>query len=188
MIHESAEGGAPHGVDALAAGTFLPGLAALPGDDPHARRRLPARVVTYWRLRSGLAGIVVVGLAVLGAVRLDWFTPTARWIIVGNAALWFFGIGGIVGPPLRRRLFWYSMSPTEIDLQHGWVVRTRTVVPMSRVQHLKSEQGLLGRRFALADLHIHTAAGAVVVKGLDQSEADLIRSRISVLAGLADDT
>ena len=82
---------------------------------------------------------------------------------------------------------WYSISPDEIDLQRGWLVQSRTVVPMNRVQHLKSEQGLLARRFHLSDLHIHTAAGAIVIDGLDQHEAAAVRARISGLAGLADD-
>lgn len=96
-------------------------------------------------------------------------------------------VGAVIRPPIRRRLFWYSLSDREIDLQHGWLVQTRTLVPMNRVQHLKSEQGLLARRFRLSDLHIHTAAGSVLVQALDEDEAADVRARISLLAHLADD-
>ncbi len=160
---------------------------ALPGDDPAARHRLPARVTNYWRLRAASWGVVAAGLTTWWAIGVDWFDPVVRWCIVGLAVLWFFVIGAAIRPPIRRRLFWYSISGDEIDLQHGWLVRTRTVIPMNRVQHLKSEQGLLARRFRLSDVHIHTAAGAVVIDGLDQDEAADLRTRISALAGLADD-
>lgn len=172
-------GGAP--------GPALGASSPLPGDVSASRRRLPTRSVIYWRLRGTLLAVVFVGLATWGAAGLDWFTTPIRWTIVGLTFIWFFVIGVALGPPFRRRFFWYSLSDREIDLQKGWLVQTRTVVPMSRVQHLKTERGLLARRFDLADLHIHTAAGAVVIDGLDGTEAAQIRTRIGELAGLADD-
>ncbi len=162
-------------------------MTALPGDDPVARHRLPARTTTYWRLRAALWGTAITALTVWGAVGLDWFNAPIRWTVAGIAAGWFLVVGVILRPPIRRSLFWYSVSDTEIDLQHGLLVQTRTVVPMSRVQHLKSEQGLLERRFRLADLHIHTAAGTVEIRGLDQAEATNVRTRIGLLAQLSDE-
>lgn len=164
-----------------------PELRPLPGDDTGARRRLPARTTTYWRVRAALQGFVLVGLITWGAVGLDWLDPVVRWIGFSVAVAWFLVIGVVVRPPIRRLLFWYSLSDDEIDLQHGWLVQTRTVVPMNRVQHLKSEQGLLARRFRLSDVHVHTAAGTVVMRGLDHAEAIEVRTRIGLLAQLADD-
>jgi len=132
-------------------------------------------------------GLVGSGFGSWGALELHWFNPLARWLVVVGICLWLFVISTAIGPPIRRCFFWYSFSADEIDLQHGWLVRARTVIPMSRVQHLKSEQGLLARAFRLADVHIHTAAGAVVLQCLDQEEAADLRRRISTLAGLADD-
>ncbi len=160
---------------------------ALPGDSPAARGRLPTRTTAYWRVRGLISGTIVVGLAGWGAIGLSWPNAIVRWVVVAALAIWLLLIGALIGPPIRRALFWYSLSDIELDLQHGWLVQTRTVVPMSRVQHLKSEQGLLARRFRLADLHLHTAAGTVVVRGLDQDEAVSMRARISLLAQVADD-
>ncbi len=164
-----------------------PASRRLPGDELASRHRLPARTATYWRLRALGTGALVVGLATWGAVGLTWFTPAIRWAVVVGLAIWLLLINAGIGPPIRRRLFWYSLSDNELDMQHGAVVQTRTVVPISRVQHLKSEQGLLARRFRLADLHLHTAAGTVVVKGLDQDEAVAMRARIGSLAQVPDD-
>nr|WP_240189042.1 PH domain-containing protein [Nakamurella flavida] len=84
-------------------------------------------------------------------------------------------------------MFWYAISETEIDVQHGFLVTSRTVVPMSRVQYLRSEHGVLADRFALANLHVHTAAGSVPLPGLDRAVADEVRARISRWAHLDDD-
>ncbi len=146
--------------------------AALPGDDSSSRQRLPARTTTYWRVRALITGVIVVGLATWGAVGLSWPGPIVRWMVVGLLAAWLLVIGVGFGPPIRRRLFWYALSEIELDVQHGWLTQTRTVVPMSRVQHLKSEQGLLAARFRVADpAPAHGGRHGGVVKGLDQDEA-----------------
>lgn len=165
-----------------------PALPALPGDDPLRRHRLPGRTLSYWRLVAAASSIVGVAVAALLALVLTDIPPGVRWTAVALLALWCLVSEVVVAPAVRFRLFWYSVSATEIDLQHGWLVRTRTVVPMLRVQHLKSEQGPLARRFRLADLHVHTAAGTVTLKALDEDQARQIRNRIADAAGLADDT
>lgn len=158
----------------------------LPADLPADRRRLPLRVVTYWRIQAALSGLIVTTLLVLGATRLDWFTPAVRWIVVALAVL-IFGVRVVLVPPIRRRIVSYAVSTDEIDLRHGFLVVTRTVIPMNRVQHLKTEQGPLAARFRLASVHIHTAAGTVSMHGLDAEVADDLRRKISVWAGLSDD-
>lgn len=166
------------------------GLAAaspLPGDAPGTRHRLPARTLTYWRLRGLITGVVVVALLTWWAAGADWFTSPVRWSVAGAGAVWFLLVGVLIRPVVRWKLFWYALSEDEIDLQHGWLVQTRTVVPMNRVQHLKSEQGLLAGRFRLSVLHLHTAAGPVVLSGLDQDDAAAMRLRIGRLAQLSDD-
>ena len=159
----------------------------LPGDAPAARHRLPARTLTYWRLRALITGLLIVGLLTWWAAGSDWFTPAIRWTVDGAAAVWYLLVGVLVRPLVRWKLFWYAVSDDEIDLQHGWLVQTRTVVPMNRVQHLKSERGLLAGKFRLAVLHIHTAAGPVVVAGLDEDDAAGLRVRIGRLAHLSDE-
>jgi membrane protein YdbS with pleckstrin-like domain len=148
---------------------------------------LPARTLAYWRVRALVNGLVVVGLLSWWAAGSDWFNPPVRWTVAGAAAVWWLLIGVLVRPVVRWKLFWLAVTDDEIDVQHGWLVQTRTVVPMNRVQHLKSEQGLLAARFRLAVLHVHTAAGPVVVSGLDQDDAVLLRARIGRLAQLSDD-
>jgi len=174
-------------IDPAAAAAERPAASPLPGDTLAARHRLPTRTLAYWRVRALITGLLVVGLLTWWAAGADWFTPAVRWTIDAVAAVWYLLVGVLIRPVVRWKLFWYAVTDDEIDLQHGWLVQTRTVVPMNRVQHLKSERGLLAGRFRLAVLHIHTAAGPVVVAGLDQDDAAAMRVRIGRLAHLSDD-
>lgn len=158
----------------------------LPGDDIKRRNRLPARTVTYWRIRAGLFGAVLVIVALLAALYLGWPAPALRWTLFGAAAAYLLA-GTTVVPVIRRRIFWYAVDEQEIEIERGFFVVSHTVVPMTRVQHLKTEHGPLADRFRVAALHIHTAAGTVSLHALDATEAAELRGRIGLLANLADD-
>src|SRR5699024_5610856 len=44
-------------------------------------------------------------------------------------------------PALRYRRWRYEIFEQEIYIQHGILIRTRTLIPMIRVQHVDTEQG-----------------------------------------------
>jgi uncharacterized membrane protein YdbT with pleckstrin-like domain len=67
----------------------------------------------------------------------------------------------IVLPPIRHRVFWYAISPTEIDIQNGIVFTKRSIVPMRRVQTLRFERGPVADHYRMTTLKILTAAGSV---------------------------
>jgi membrane protein YdbS with pleckstrin-like domain len=158
----------------------------LAGDDPADRHRLPARAVSYWRIRALLTGIAAGAVILAAAVLLHWPSAPVRWVLAG-AVLVYLLSGVTAVPVIRRRIFWYAVDADEIEIQRGLFVVSRSVVPMTRVQHLKTEQGPLADRFRLAALHIHTAAGTVQMHALDTDEAADLRARIGRLANLADD-
>lgn len=154
----------------------------LPGDV--TRTPLPERVVTYWRVGSALVWVpiilVVAGSAIAGS-GAGPLSALALLPIIG------FAIDLIVIAPRRRALWWYAIGDEQIDLQHGWLIIRRTVIPMTRVQHVQLERGPLADRFRLAELKIYTAAGFVKIPALDRDEGDRIRQQIAELARIADD-
>jgi membrane protein YdbS with pleckstrin-like domain len=158
----------------------------LAGDLPAERHRLPARVTRYWRWRAVYASLPLLVLLVTAAIVLPWGPWWARW---GVVAVFIAVIAAclIVLPPIRYRVFWYAISPTEIDIQNGIIFIKRSIVPMRRVQTLRSERGPLADHYRMTTLKIRTAAGAVSLSGLDRDEADALCDRICRLTDLADD-
>jgi membrane protein YdbS with pleckstrin-like domain len=176
--------------DGVAPLTALPELPTavhpLAGDVPLERHRLSPLVTRYWRWRAVFSAVPVlvllVGLAIVVPLGPSWL----RWTIVGVLTA-LVAIGIIFLPPIRYRVFWYATSPTEIDIQHGIIFIKRTVVPMHRVQTLRTERGPMADHYRMTNLKIKTAAGSVTISGLDRVEADELCDRISRLADVADD-
>ena len=120
------------------------------------------------------------------AIVIPWGPWWIRWGIVGIAAV-LVVLAMVILPPIRYRVFWYAISPTEIDIQHGIIFIKRSVVPMHRVQNLRTERGPIADHYRMTNLKIRTAAGSVNLSGLDRTEADELCDRISALADVADD-
>lgn len=155
----------------------------LPGD--RAKTRLPERVVSYWQLQSAIvwATLLCVGAVIAYSVELP-AAATAACLLL-PLGLGLFDLAVI--QKRRRALWWYSIGEHQIDLQHGWLWYTRTVIPMTRVQHIAMHRGPLADAFTLAELRIHTAAGTAKIPALDRDEAIALRQRVAELAQLTDD-
>src|SRR4029079_14110871 len=142
----------------------------LAGDLPTERHRLPARVTRYWRWRAFYSSLPFLVLLVSGAIVLPWAPWWARWSLVGVFVA-VIAACMIILPPIRYRVFWYAISSTEIDIQSGIIFITRSLVPMHRVQTLRSERGPMADHYRMTTLKIRTAAGSVSLSGLDRAEA-----------------
>ena len=163
-----------------------PSSAPLAGDLPAERHRLSPRVTSYWRWRAFFSALPLLALLASLAVVVPWGPWWAGWGIVG-VALAAVILAVIILPPIRYRVFWYAISTTEIDVQHGIIFVKRSVVPMHRVQNLRTERGPMADHYGMTNLKIKTAAGSVNISGLGRREADELCDRISALADVADD-
>lgn len=178
--------------DTLAATTppaTIPPLATdvpLAGDAAVERHRLQPRVTRYWRWRLVFSGFPVLLLIGGLAWVIPWGTWWLRWGVVAILAA-VLVVAMIILPPIRYRVFWYAISPTEIDIQHGIIFIKRSVVPMHRVQNLRTERGPMADHYQMTSLKIRTAAGTVSLSGLDRIEANDLCDRISRLSDIADD-
>src|SRR5215210_8334093 len=148
-----------------------------PTTTPEPARPLAPAARWLWRL-EGLVPVVValVGAGVLqgevgGTVALlGWLAAVA----VGVIAV------GVV-PELRWRRWRWDVREQEIDIRHGTLAVTRTLVPMLRVQHVDTKRGLLQQALGLATVAFHTAAGANEIPALTVAEAGQVRDRIAEL-------
>ena len=106
-----------------------------------------------------LAGLVSVGVVVVGGAALAWF--------------------------LRRRVrAWrYLERGEDLLVARGVLVRRLSVVPYGRMQFVEVTAGPIERLFQLATVKLHTAAAAsdARIPGLETEEAGRLRDRLTEL-------
>jgi uncharacterized protein len=132
---------------------------------------------------SGLAWSVPLGIGLLVAAGAlaEEDLPALAWALRA-AAPTIVAVGGVALPILRWRIWRYEIREHEIDLQHGALRVRRTLIPMTRVQHVESERTVLSDLFQLRAVTVHTAAGEHKIPALTEGEAAAMRDRIALLA------
>ena len=148
---------------------------------PEPSRRLAPTARWLWRAQ----GLMATVAAVIAAGVLRSSAPGgAAWLLLPLLVL---AVGVIAVPELRWRRWRYEVRDHEIDLRHGTVRITRTLVPMLRVQHVDTTQGPIDQALGLATVVVHTAAGATTIPALEEDHAGRLRDRIAALARTADE-
>jgi len=141
-----------------------------------------------WRL-YGIMQTILVLLLAIGAGVLAYIYEGPWWIyVIAVAVVILYAYLFIYLFPKIKWLRWrYEVRESEIELQHGLFIVKRTLIPMVRVQHVDTSQGPILRKYNLAGITVSTAATNHVIPALVTEEADELRSRISVLARVAED-
>jgi uncharacterized protein len=157
--------------------------AGPPTSTPEPSRTLAPAAKRLWQLEgmfAAAAALVAAGVlqgAVGGTLAL------LGWVAAVLAGL----VAVVAVPALRWRRWRWEVREHEIDIRHGTIAVTRTLVPMLRVQHVDTKRDLLQQALGLATVVFHTAAGANEIPALTVAEAGEVRDRIAALARTADE-
>jgi membrane protein YdbS with pleckstrin-like domain len=154
---------------------------------PEPTQRLPREARGYFVVGSlaWAAPIAIAGFVAAGALASD-APGLVPWALRAGAVA-VIVLGGVAFPLLRWRTWRYEVRDEELDLVRGAIVVTRTLIPMTRVQHVDTTRTLIGDLFDLRSVAVHTAAGSNDIPALRPGEATAIRDRIALLARRPDE-
>lgn len=150
--------------------------------------KLTPRAIRVWQWSNSIGNlffflIPVAYAAILGLESFHY------WVVISTTVLvfiyWLLSIFLI--PYLSWKNWRYAVDKNEIDLKRGVVIKKRTLVPLSRVQHVDTRQGPLLGWYNLATVTISTAATTHEIPALDSVLADRVRHQISTYARLAEE-
>jgi membrane protein YdbS with pleckstrin-like domain len=99
-----------------------------------------------------------------------WDLPLWVWVAYVVVAL-----GDVLAmPAYRYRVHRWETTATAVYTQTGYLARERRIAPMSRVQTVDLEQGVVSRVLRLATVTVTTAsaAGPLRIEGLDLAVAE----------------
>lgn len=131
------------------------------------------------RARGALLALVLLAGSVIAETAL-WASAVPHGVAAA-AALLAGTLLIFVLPGRRYRAWAYQMGEDELHVQNGIWVKTLTMVPFGRVQHIDVTQGPIERRYRVGSLILHTAgtrASALALPGLDMDEAHRMRDEI----------
>src|SRR5699024_7508162 len=117
------------------------------------QNKIAKDVVKAWRINAGIFMIVLWLVIVTGFILTIIYDIYYLFSIISiDVGLVFVFLFVYLIPALRYRRWRYEIFEQEIYIQHGILIRTRTLIPMIRVQHVDTEQGPILKRFKLATI------------------------------------
>lgn len=143
---------------------------------------LPAQVRTMWRCEAAVAALVAIVVAFGLAAGVDALMPWLPLVVA------LAGLAYVIVVPRKRHERWrWELHEQELDLLAGVWAITRTIVPITRIQHVAVKRNGWTDRFGLVVLHVYTAAGGTTIPGLERDRADDLRDRILARLRTPDD-
>ena len=140
---------------------------------------LSRSAIGLWLIQGVLGSLVYgAGAAVFSLlVEPDADSPLAwlRWLVPTLAGLYAVVAIGI-RPWLRFRVHRWEVTDDAVYALTGWLTRTWTLVPISRIQTVDVTRGVLQQLFGLATVAVLTASseGTVHVPHLDADVAQRV--------------
>lgn len=149
---------------------------------PAPANSLPDGVRAMWLAEAAISAFVAI-LAAFSIAR----TADALMAWLPLAVLIAATAYVLVVPQMRHARWRWELHEEELDLLHGvWSV-TRTIVPLTRIQHVAVQRTGWTNVFGLVVVHVHTAAGGTTIPGLERAQADDLRDRILARLRTPDD-
>ncbi|WP_333740205.1 PH domain-containing protein [Streptomyces sp. IBSBF 2806] len=161
---ETGSPGSPGGAETTADAAVWSGL-------PPGLLRMRRLLLVVW------LGLVAIGVGLLlGLIVGPAWAAFALLPLAGVAWGWV-----LLGRNWRS---WrYAERADDLLISRGVLWREETVVPYGRMQLVEVTSGPVERYFGLASVQLHTAAAATdaAIPGLDPSEAERLRDRLTAL-------
>lgn len=150
--------------------------------------QLPKKSQIVWRLYGVIQTIILIlvtAIIVFLTDKYEW-PQWIIWVAVSSVVLSIV-LSIIIFPPVRWKIWRYEVREQEIEIQSGLFVVKRTLIPMVRVQHVDTEQGPILKKYNLANISISSAATVHTIPMLLTEDADMLRTKISELARVAEE-
>ncbi|WP_240771290.1 PH domain-containing protein [Nocardioides sp. GY 10113] len=145
--------------------------------------RVSPRARTMWLATTALqAALATVAALVVATI---WLTAPWTWIVPATVAA-LGALAVAVVPQWRYRVHRWEATASAVYTQRGWWTRERRIAPMSRVQTVDFEQGVLDRVLGLASITVTTAsaAGPLRIDGLEAPTALRLSEELTARAQL----
>ena len=141
--------------------------------------RVSPRAIGYWTVRASFGWLVLL-VAQVGWLLGDLGHLGLRvGVLAGTAGVAVLHL--VVMPQWRYRVHRWETTDEAVYTQTGWFTQERRIAPISRIQTVDSEFGVLERVFGLSNVTVTTAsaAGPIRIHGLARDAANQLVAQLT---------
>ena len=129
-------------------------------------------------------GLLLTSVFLVIAVALNIFLGfNSTWkhilILIVYVVTIIILINSLFMPKYKYEKFSYDMDEEKIILKYGVFTEINVIIPMSRVQYVDTEQGIILKKYKLINLTVHTAGGAYKIPYLESEIGNALQLSIT---------
>ncbi|PVX52208.1 hypothetical protein C7377_0515 [Balneicella halophila] len=137
----------------------------------------------YRKLKAIEWGIFF-GILLIGAIAAYIFIDEIpSWIFILFISLYVLTLNFVYLSIYRGfRHKGFAIREKDVHYKTGWITRSITTVPMSRIQHMKVQQSAIEKLMNLAKLNIYTAGDSsndMTIRGISFEKAQQLKALLS---------
>lgn len=151
---------------------------------------ISADAVKMWRISNSVGhgiAFLIIAVLIVCTETMDWY----GWIgvvlyILGGIGVISASFSIMIEPVYLQRTWRYKIDPQFVQLKHGrWKIQ-HTLIPMEKVEYVRTEQGPIMRRYHLYKIEIGTTTSSHVIPAIASDEAKKLKAEIAVYAKIQD--
>ncbi|MGM0836986.1 MAG: PH domain-containing protein [Bacillota bacterium] len=152
--------------------------------------KISTNAITIWRISNTIGhavALLITAILIFCADQFDWY----RWVEI---TLYF--IGGflsfsaiysiLIGPTLTQRYWRYKIDEQFVQLKNGKWNENHTLIPMEKVEYVRTEQGPILRRYGLYNIIVGTTTSNHTLPAIPIEVAMKLKAQIATFAKIKD--
>jgi uncharacterized protein len=148
--------------------------------------KISTDAVKVWRISNTIenfASLVVLAILIACAKKFGWYDwITMVLYILGGVTVLYAIYSIFIRPGFVQRAWRYKIDREFVQLKYGKWQEKHTLIPMEKVEYVRTEQGPLMRRYGLYNIEIGTTTSNHVIPAIPSEEAKTLKAQIAMYA------
>ncbi|WP_175989876.1 PH domain-containing protein [Bacillus sp. Marseille-Q1617] len=143
-----------------------------------------------WRISNSIGHtivLIIIGILLLCSDKFDWY----NWIgitlyVLGGLFIVSAAFSIFIEPVYLQKTWRYQVDKEFVQLKFGRWEQQHILIPMEKVEYVRTEQGPLLRRYGLYDLEVGTTASSHKIPAIPEDVAKTLKAQIATFAKITD--
>ncbi len=150
------------------------------------REKIADQAVQVWRISNTIGhgiALIVLGILLYSSEHFNWYSwiQIALFVLIGLIGLSsIFSI--FIEPVFLQKTWRYEIDEEFIQMKNGRWNESHTLIPMEKVEFVRTEQGPIMRKYGLYNLIIGTTTSSHTIPAIPEKQAKLLKVKIAQLA------
>jgi len=149
-------------------------------------RRISHDAVKVWRLSNTIGHfitLIIIAILLFCAKTFDWYGWVDPILYILGGFIILSAIYSIFIHSIYLQHTWrYEIDQEFIQLKHGKWTQQHTLIPMEKVEYVRTEQGPIMRQYKLYNIEIGTTTSNHVIPAIPAEEAQQLKAQIATFA------